>query len=114
MSLFCLANSKKLSERCTAGVRVDTGDWIRPKRREKHGELTLSQIDLANGGDPQLLDLLRVSPAEHVSVQNRRENKRIQRLRRKWYPGRHGVTMPSFSRLCRLAMPSYLETLQTG
>jgi hypothetical protein len=75
---FCLANSKKLSERCITGVRVDTGDWIRPIRREKHGELTLSQIGLTNSGDPQLFDFVRASLAEHVPAQNQRENRRIQ------------------------------------
>jgi len=47
--------------------------------REKHGELTLSQMKLTNGGDPQLFDLVRASLAEHVPVKNQPENWRIQK-----------------------------------
>lgn len=79
VTFLCLANSKQFSERCIAGVRLDTGDWIRPMSREKHGELTLSQIKLTNGGDPQLFDLVRASLAEHVPVKNQPENWRIQK-----------------------------------
>jgi hypothetical protein len=79
-TFVCLANSKKFSERCIAGVRVDTREWIRPISREKHGELTLAQIRLSNGGDPQIFDLVRASLSDHVPVRNQPENWRIERL----------------------------------
>jgi len=76
---ICLAHSRKYSKRCVAGVRLDTGEWIRPLSREKHGELSPSQIQLATHGDPQLLDVVSAWLGEHVPVKNQPENWRIQK-----------------------------------
>jgi hypothetical protein len=74
---ICLAHSRKYSKRCVAGVRLDTGGWIRPMSREQHGELSSSQIQLGTHGDPQLLDVISAWLGEHVPVKNQPENWRI-------------------------------------
>jgi hypothetical protein len=78
VDFICLAHSKKYSERCVAGIRVDTAEWIRPVSREKHGELTPAQLRLAEGGEPHHFDILSAWLAEHVPARNQPENWRIQ------------------------------------
>jgi hypothetical protein len=75
---ICLAHSKKYSKRCIAGLLLDTGKWLRPISREKHGELSPSQVKLSNDGDPQPFDIICASLAEHIPVKNQPENWRIQ------------------------------------
>ena len=57
----CLANSRKMSARCVAGLRTDTGEWIRPVSTQEHGVLTYLLRYLGEGGDPRHFDVLRVS-----------------------------------------------------
>lgn len=78
VQFICLAHSKKYSQRCVAGVRIDTAEWIRPVSREKHGELTPLQLKLADGGEPHNFDLISAWLGEHVPVKNQPENWRIQ------------------------------------
>ena len=78
VNFICLAHSKKYAKRCVAGLRLDTGKWIRPISREKHGELTPAQVRLSNSSDPQHFDILCISLAFHVPARNQPENWRIQ------------------------------------
>ena len=78
VQFICLAHSKKYSERCVAGLRVDTAEWVRPISREKHGELTPKQLKLADGGEPQNFDVISAWLGERVPVKNQPENWRIQ------------------------------------
>lgn len=77
VEFICLAHSKKYSERCVAGLRVDNARWIRPISGEKHGELTPAQLKLADGGEPHNFDILSAWLGEHVPVRNQPENWRI-------------------------------------
>lgn len=72
--LICLANSRKLRERCVAGIRTDTGGWVRPISPAQHGELTYSQRNLANAGDPRKFDVISVGVANHVPTPSQPEN----------------------------------------
>lgn len=61
--VLCLANSKKLSERCVAGIDVRTSEWVRPvSRTGNQGAVPFRerQIDRA---EPQLLDLIEMDLA---------------------------------------------------
>jgi hypothetical protein len=78
VQFICLAHSKKYSKRCVAGVRLDTGEWIRPISKEKHGELSPSDVHLSNDGDPQNFDVISASLGQHVPAKNQPENWRIQ------------------------------------
>jgi hypothetical protein len=75
---ICLAHSKKYSNHCVAGIRLDTGEWIRPISKEKHGELTQSQLKLADGGEPQNFDVIAACLSAHTPVKNQPENWRIE------------------------------------
>ena len=77
VEFICLAHSKKYSERCIGGVRLDTFEWIRPISRKKHGELTPEQLKLSPGGEPQNFDVISAWLSEHVPVRNQPENWRI-------------------------------------
>jgi hypothetical protein len=78
VQFICLAHSRKYSKRCVAGVRLDNGNWIRPISREKHGELSPSQLQLATHEDPRLFDVISVWLGEHAPAKNQPENWRIQ------------------------------------
>jgi hypothetical protein len=97
VEFICLAHSKKYSERCVAGVRTDTAEWIRPISREKHGELKPAQLKLANGGEPQNFDVISAWLGEHVPVKNQPENWRIQnspwRLVHRPAPSEHSAVL---------------------
>jgi hypothetical protein len=80
VQFICLAHSKKYSQRCVGGVRVDTAEWVRPISREKHGELTPAQLKFADGGEPQNFDVISAWLGEHVPVKNQPENWRIQNV----------------------------------
>ena len=79
VQFICLAHSKKHGERCVAGVRVDTGEWIRPVSRKEHGELTTAQLLLSNGGgEPRNFDVIFAGLEQHVPVKNQPENWRVE------------------------------------
>lgn len=78
VQFICLAHSKKYSKRCVAGVRLDTGEWIRPISKEEHGALTPAQLQLADGGEPRKFDVISAWLGDHVPVKNQPENWRIQ------------------------------------
>jgi len=65
--IICLANSKKLGERCIAGIDITTGKWIRPvcdSLYPNDGRVPRS-ICLIDGKEPELLDILEVPVAEN-------------------------------------------------
>src|SRR5579885_2767462 len=70
----CLANSRKMSARCVAGLRTDGSGWIRPVSALEHGALTYLQRHVGDGGDPRHFDLLRVSFEKAVPARSQPEN----------------------------------------
>jgi len=56
--LIVLANSKKLHDRCLAGIEPDTSNWIRPVTDTGNGAVPLSMMKLDNGKVPELLDVI--------------------------------------------------------
>src|SRR5271165_2358978 len=78
VQFICLAHSKKHSKRCVAGLRLDTGEWIRPVSKEEHGELSFSQVRLSDGGDPRNFDVISAVLEKHLPLKNQPENWRIQ------------------------------------
>ncbi len=59
--IICLANSKKLNERCIAGIDIKTGQWVRPVCLDypEDGRVP-RKIRLINGQEPQLLDVIDI------------------------------------------------------
>jgi hypothetical protein len=59
--LVCLANSKKLSGRCVAGITTDAGPtWVRPVSTREGHELSEYDRQFENGQDPKVLDIIQI------------------------------------------------------
>lgn len=66
-SIICLANSRKMSGKCIAGLEFEerqVGGWIRPVSSRPDGEITVLDRPMENGAEPELLDILRVPMIE--------------------------------------------------
>jgi hypothetical protein len=62
-SFVCLANSRKNSGRCIAGIEMignEVGEWVRPISSRRTEELSIDERRYENGQDVQLLDLVEV------------------------------------------------------
>jgi hypothetical protein len=65
--IVCLANSRKLNERCIAGIEVVKGrpsGWVRPVSNREHGEVPVSDRRYQNKGEPQVLDVIDIALLE--------------------------------------------------
>ena len=59
MKIICLANSRKHSHHCVAGLSTPEGAWVRPVSTLPDGALPREAI-LVDGREPQLLEVLDV------------------------------------------------------
>ncbi|MFG2170004.1 hypothetical protein ACGFMO_01255 [Streptomyces niveus] len=60
-TFVCLANSRKLSGRCVAGmVDDDSGEWVRPVSARRNGEVSAYERQYRDGTDPNVLDIVSV------------------------------------------------------
>ena len=64
IEIICLANSRKRSGRCIAGIRTDGQGWIRPVGWTKDGGLTPNNYWLDDDSEPQVLDVIRLGVAK--------------------------------------------------
>jgi hypothetical protein len=65
--IVCLANSRKLSERCIAGLEIERGNvggWIRPVSKRQSKAISCSDQKFEDGSEPQLLDILKIHMLE--------------------------------------------------
>lgn len=60
IKMVCLANSEKHGDRCVAGVRIDTGGWLRPVSDDSGSGLLETQYETVSGHHPEPLDTIRV------------------------------------------------------
>ena len=59
--VVCLANSRKLNERCIAGIEIANGrplGWVRPVSSREHGEVPASDRRYQNHAEPRVLDVI--------------------------------------------------------
>ena len=61
--VICLANSWKHSDRCIAGIEINTGKWIRPVTSLEDGRIP-KQVRLIDNNEPTSLDILEIPLAE--------------------------------------------------
>ena len=74
IEFICLANSWRESGRCVAGIRTDGAGWIRPVSATGGGRLTQADYTYDNGQPARVLDVIRVSVAEHSPLPHQPEN----------------------------------------
>ena len=69
-TILVLANSRKLSGRCIAGVELDEDwrplGWVRPVSGREHGEVSEYERQYSDGSHPDVLDVAQVPLVKHV------------------------------------------------
>ncbi len=60
IEIICLANSRKHSGRCVAGVRTDGKGWIRPVSVAPEGVLHERHYTLEDTSEAQIMDVIRI------------------------------------------------------
>lgn len=66
-TIVCLANSRKLSGRCVAGIEIHNGrriGWVRPVSDREHQEVSECEQRYSDGSDPIILDVIDVPMLE--------------------------------------------------
>lgn len=79
-SFMCLANSRKLSGRCVAGVVTDgsnIGSWVRPISARPTHEISEEERRYADGTTPKLLDVISVEFTASQPYGHQTENELI-------------------------------------
>lgn len=74
MDILCLANSWKHGGACVAGIRMDTGEWVRPVTDATDGTLPYRQCRLDNGHEVKPLDVVRIPVERHAPKRHQPEN----------------------------------------
>jgi hypothetical protein len=74
IKMLCLANSTKYEERCLAGLRLDTGGWIRPVSDAGGSALVRNQYTTQSGHVPEPLDTVKIKVKQQHPKYNQPEN----------------------------------------
>src|SRR5438105_15685418 len=74
VNFVCLANSLKYRGRCLAGIDLSSGEWIRPVAQTTHGELHREHYMLDMGGEPRVLDVIRIGLDGPQALRHQPEN----------------------------------------
>ncbi len=76
--VVCLANSRKLAERCVAGREWiggrRAGAWVRPVSDRESQGVSEYERQYVDGSDPQVLDIIDIPVLEHRPQDHQTEN----------------------------------------
>jgi hypothetical protein len=76
--IVCLANSRKNSGRCVAGIEFSQeshfGGWVRPVSNRPTQEICIEERRYENGEDPKLMDVITIQMIGHVPHAHQQEN----------------------------------------
>ena len=100
IEIICLANSRKNSHHCIAGLRTDGNGWLRPIGTVADGSLYTSEITLQDGTLPRPLDVIRIGCSAPGPRPHQPEN---------WLIDRTGWQL-----VARPAPPSVMPVFQSG
>lgn len=76
-TIVCFANSRKTSGRCVAGKELhesSVGEWVCPVSSRSSHEVSEEERRYKDGGDPQLLDIIKVPCDRHDPISHQKEN----------------------------------------
>ena len=74
IEIICLANSRKYSHHCIAGLRTDGKGWLRPIGKVADGSFYTNEITLQDGTLPRVLDVIRIGCSAPKASQHQPEN----------------------------------------
>lgn len=98
--IVCLANSRKMNERCVAGkewLAGAPGPWIRPVGNRLMGEILLRERRYGDGADPELLDIIDV-PLQRPQPKGFQSENWLLYASQRWVRAGH-AKWPELSRL---------------
>lgn len=76
-TIVCLANSRKHSGRCIAGIEIISGSvaaWVRPVSDRTGSEVSEREREYQDGSDPDVLDIIKVPLVEPKPTDFHSEN----------------------------------------
>ena len=111
--LLCLANSRKLHDRCVAGKEwngTEAGNWVRPISARDGGAVSERERRYEDGSDPQVLDVMDVPVLQRRSEDYQTENWLLDPKRR-WMT-RYGL--PILAMTCLIGRSRTAPTISEG
>ncbi len=108
--IICLANSRKKSGSCIAGLEIrgkQIGAWIRPVSQRQYEEISTADMKLTDNSEPKLLDILEIKLLEPRPKSCQTEN-HLTDEKSPWVKiGRFDLTQ--LPRLCTFPNPLWIN-----
>lgn len=113
--VLCLANSRKMSGRCIAGVLLANEgaiSWVRPVSAREHQEVSEYERQYEDGSDPSVLDIIDMPLIEHLPKDYQQENWLLSPDN--YWTKRGSATPKDLNRYISLAGPLWINGYSTA